>query len=547
MGDGMKRRTRVLMTVLTLLLVLGIAATAGLFYAREHVILWNGRPLLLQAKHLDLRGNTLPDRAFFDRFPNLRSLDVRGNGMTVQDYTALRSVYPQLDIRWDVPFQGGYLDSHTERVDLTSLKEEDVENLTFLKHMTSVIAWDCEDYASLMLLQRTMPICKVFYSVSLGLQEIDCDVRDPVLVNADAEELLERLTYLPKVERLMLTGQLPPWDQLEKVIAAYPEVDVDWEIVDFGQVFGPDIQELTVPGNEIRDVEELEAIFPYVPGLRKVDLMDCDLDQEKLVDLANRYPEMEFLFRLQIGHVKLTTDAEEIDISNHKFENTREIERYVNCFPNLRKAILCECGIPYEEMEALNRKWENIRFVWSVQIGDKLFRTDAIYYTPNRWGEKCTDETLYNLRYCTDMICVDIGHMDKVTNCEWAAFMPDLKYLILAQTGIQDLTPLSGLKNLVFLELFQSKARDYSPLVSIASLEDLNLSYTYGDPAPIARMIWLKRLWWSGSWIARTTLPQALPHTEMEFLEVSSTGGTWREGQHYYDMRDLIGMDYMTG
>ena len=145
------------------------------------------------------------------------------------------------------------------------------------------------------------------------------------------------------------------------------------------------------------------------------------------------------------------------------------------------------------------------------------------------------------------MICVDIGHMDKVTNCEWAAFMPDLKYLVLAQTDIRDLSPLSGLNNLVFLELFQSSVRDYSPLLSVTSLEDLNLSYTYGDPAVIARMTWLKRLWWSGSWVARTTLPQALTETEMEFLEVSSTGGTWREGQHYYDMRDLIGMDYMTG
>lgn len=535
------------MTVLTLLLVLGIIATAGLFYAREYVILWNGRPLLLQAKHLDLRGKALPDRAFFEQFPNLRSLDVRGSGMTARDYTALRSAYPHLEIRWDVPFQGGYLDSHAERIDLTSLKETDVENLLFLKRMTSVIAWDCEDYEALMLLQSTMPVCKVFYSVNLGQQEADCDVRELVLVNAQAEELLEKLDYLPKLTKLALTGQLPPWEQLEKVIAAYPDIAIEWEIVDFGQVFGPDIQELTIPGDQIRDVEELEAVFPYVPSLRKVNLPDCDLDQEELVDLANRYPDIDFLFRLQIGHVSVTTDAKEIDISNHKFENTREVERYVNCFPDIQKVVMCECGIPYEDMEALNKKHDNIRFVWSVPIGEKLFRTDAIYYTPNRWGEKCSDESLYNLRYCTDMICVDIGHMDKVTNCEWAAFMPDLKYLVLAQTDIRDLSPLSGLNNLVFLELFQSSVRDYSPLLSVTSLEDLNLSYTYGDPAVIARMTWLKRLWWSGSWVARTTLPQALTETEMEFLEVSSTGGTWREGQHYYDMRDLIGMDYMTG
>jgi Leucine-rich repeat (LRR) protein len=265
------------------------------------------------------------------------------------------------------------------------------------------------------------------------------------------------------------------------------------------------------------------------------------------VDLAYQWPEIDFLFDLTIGHVTVCTDAKEIDISNHIFENTDQVERYVNCFPNLQKVIMCECGISNEEMDALNRKYEDIRFVWSVQLGVKLFRTDSLYYTPNKWGEKCFDETIYNLRYCTDMVCVDIGHMKDVSNCEWAAFMPNLKYLILAQTAIRDLTPLSGLKNLVFLELFQSKARDYSPLVSITSLEDLNLSYTFGDPEPISQMTWLKRLWWSGSWIARTTLPEVLTETEMEFYQVSSTGGTWREGQNYYDMRDLIGMDYMSG
>ena len=59
-------------------------------------------------------------------------------------------------------------------------------------------------------------------------------------------------------------------------------------------------------------------------------------------------------------------------------------------------------------------------------------------------------------------------------------------------------------------------------------------------------MTWLKRLWWNGWWIASVQLPPLLTDTELEFSEASSTGGTWRQGQHYYDMRDLIGMEYMS-
>ncbi len=544
----MKKGTKILMTVLVGALVLGILATAGLFYARDHFILWNGIPLYLQAQRLDLHEKPMPEEGFFSQFPNLQSLDARGTGMTPAEYEALHRTCPGLEILWDVPFRGQYLDSRTEKIQLTSLTSEEARTLTYLTRMTSIDAWQCEDYAALAQLQQALPECKIFYSVSLAGQEFDCDIRELVLKNVDGSELLENLQYLPQVERVYLLEQLPPWELMDQILTAYPNIDFDWEIVAFGSVFGRELRELIVKANFIRNAAELEAVLPYVPELEFVNLLDCSLDPEELVDLALRWPEIDFLFDLPIGHVNLRTDAAEIDISNHVFETTEQAERYVNCFYNLQKVIMCECGLPNEDMDALNRKYEDIRFVWSVQLGSHMFRTDSLFYAPNSFGDKCNDANIYNLRYCTDMVCVDIGHMKYVTNCEWAAFMPNLKYLILAQTAIRDLTPLSELKNLVFLELFQSRVKDYSPLLSVTSLEDLNLSYTYGDPEPIAKMTWLKRLWWGGCWWeARITLPQSLPHTEMEFYAVSSTGGTWREGRHYYDMRDLIGMDYMSG
>ena len=145
------------------------------------------------------------------------------------------------------------------------------------------------------------------------------------------------------------------------------------------------------------------------------------------------------------------------------------------------------------------------------------------------------------------MVCVDIGHAKKVTSCAWAANMPKLKYLVLAETGISDISPLEGLEELVFLELFLSRVRDLTPLKSCTALEDINLCYTHGDPAPLGEMKWLKRVWWTGNWKAKRDLPKLLPDTQLEFSSPSSTGKGWREGQHYYAMRDLIGMKYMTG
>ena len=91
------------------------------------------------------------------------------------------------------------------------------------------------------------------------------------------------------------------------------------------------------------------------------------------------------------------------------------------------------------------------------------------------------------------------------------------KYLVLADTSISDLTPLENHENLIFLELFLTRVKDYSPLTTCRALEDLNLCYTNGDPAPIAEMTWLKRLWWSGCWLARETLRDELTDTYTEF------------------------------
>ena len=232
-----------------------------------------------------------------------------------------------------------------------------------------------------------------------------------------------------------------------------------------------------------------------------------------------------------------------------KFGTTETIENILPCFSNLKKVVMCECDIPSADMAALGEKYPDIRFVWSVMLGDKLFRTDAVHFNANRWGMQVTDKTVADLQYCVDMVCVDLGHQEGVTHCDWAANMPNLKYLILADSGVRSVKGITGAKNLVFLELFQAYfLKDLSPITTCTALEDLNLCYTYADPDPVLEMTWLKRLWWSGCpWKARAEVPKHLPDTEFNYTTGSSTGDTWRKGQHYYDMREFIGMDIMTG
>lgn len=537
-----------LLSFLCLAALLTSIGYCGVRYFQEHYILWNGALYRRDSGTLDLRGNLPEDLESFHEFPALRKIDARGTGMTVEQYEWLREEFPGCSITWQLPFQGGYYDQDTEKITLTSLTGEEILLLDYLPALSSVDAWKCDDYAALAQLQRRRPDCKVFYSVFIGGREYDCDVTGLDIENVDYQELEQYLTYLPNVQQIRLTGSLPQVSQLETLQSGYPEVELTWQLEAFDQTLDKEITELDLRDSFVFSVEELEDQLGYFPQLQKVDVTGCGLPQAELADLAKRHPHIYFRHERTVGAITVSTDARELDLSNYPFESVAEVESVLHCFPNLEKVVMCECGIPYEDMAALNSRYEQIRFVWSVDLAGMLFRTDAVYFAPNKYGLKCTDENIADLRYCVDMVCVDIGHMEYVTGCEWAANMPKLKYLIMADSGVRDIAPLEGLTELVFLELFQSRVRDYTPLVTCTALEDLNLCYTYGDPTPLAEMTWLKRLWWSGCpWKGRQLLKDALTQTQFEITTVSSTGNGWREGQHYYDMRDFIGMGYMTG
>ena len=183
-----------------------------------------------------------------------------------------------------------------------------------------------------------------------------------------------------------------------------------------------------------------------------------------------------------------------------------------------------------------------------MRLGPSIaLRTDKDNFMPNHFGVgQLFNDYAYNLRYCEDMVCLDIGHMT-LTNIDFVTYMPKLKYLILAWTEVQYIEPIRSCKNLIWLELDNSCIRDYSPLVDCTALQDLNIGRTYCDITPITQMTWLKNLYMifcdgGKAW----TASQALPDTHIVASGDATVGGGWRRLPNYYDMRDCLGMYYMN-
>ena len=500
------------------------------------------------SRELDLHGANPSRIQAAERFTDLQLLDMRGTGLTYKDYQELSRLLPDCRILWDIPFQDQVLLQDAETLTIRHLTQEDVDLLDHLPNLLYIDAQECTDYALLQQLQEKHPDCHVRYNVTLGGKAWDCQETELTLDSVQAEELRQLLPYLPQTEAVLLTGTLPAPEELIQLRTEFPEIRLHWESDLGGVTLNSEMEQADLRNAKIEDTAQLEAALAYYAALTQIDLRGSGLSNDEIVALAEKYPDITFHREISVAGLSFPSDAEEIDLSGQQVTDVAQVEAMLPYFPNLKKVVMCDCGIDNETMDALNNRYEDIRFVWSVQLGDMSLRTDATYFMPVKYDVQVNTEDLKDLRYCTDILCVDIGHMP-VANCEWAAYMPNLKYLIIAETQITDITPLKDLKNLVYLEFFLTGVTDVSPLLGCTALEDLNMCFVPCiDYKPLLEMTWLKNLWWGG-WLMRTyeaEFREALPNTRLCHDSASSTGGGWRELDNYFAMRDLLGMWYMT-
>lgn len=447
-------------------------------------------------------------------------------------------------------FQGQRYPSDTETLTLTALTEEEARSLDSLPGLKQVDGTQCSDLSALAYLQRRRPECQVLYQIPVC--GTVCASQDRVLTvtDGDAGELAQALDLLPRLECLTLEGTLPECQALQDLQTAFPELELYYTLELGGQKVDSHAQTLDLAGSWVT-YEELEAALPLLRELEEVNLIDTNLTQEEYKALAGQFPEVFFGFIRDLGGKAYSTDATELDFSGCPL-TLEEAEEVIRLCPKLQKLILSNCGIPDEMLDDLNRRYPEISVVWTVKVGIVTLRTDAKTFFPGGVNENRlpNDEQVEKLRYCTELVAMDLGHA-KITQCTFLENLTHLKYLILADTQITDLTSLSNLKELVYLEIFKLDVEDYSPLLGCTALQDLNISFTQADPAPLGQMTWLHNLHWNGGAEIPGTqeLVQQLPQTNVVLQTDNprqSIGGMWRYLPNYYVFRSLIGGQYLN-
>lgn len=266
--------------------------------------------------------------------------------------------------------------------------------------------------------------------------------------------------------------------------------------------------------------------------------------------LQEACPEAEVEYRFTLFGKPFSTLDTEMNFHHVTMDDEGAAVREV--LPCMKRCTLLDMdfsGVSSERMAEIRDAYPQMKVVWRVWFGsDCSVRTDVERILASNLNHVLTDDNTKDLRYCTAVRFLDIGHNTNLTDFSFLTEMPDLEVAILCITGLHDLTPLSHHEKLEYLEINTcAQGLDLSPLGTCPNLEHLCACYL-GDIRgweALKDLKKLQRLWFG----CNTRLPdgaleelqEALPDTVINTTNPYGSSGDWRyEGRHKHPRYELL-------
>ena len=491
------------------------------------------------------------------------TIDLRGKNITAKQLTKAREKLPDAHILWDIVIGGKTFDSESENIVTADFTAGDIPAFARLENLASADVSACSDISAILALRSALPEVRVFWTVPLAGESFDGDSENIIVPDASEEELRAALVRLPELKTLTLTGSAFSLESQLALKEKFPSVSFVWDVTLAGKTFVSDALALDFTGTPLteEDLSEIGAALVLLPDAKSVTLTACGLSEDALRTFSAAHPEILTIWETQLFGVTFTTDAEEIEFTDIPLtvEDAAQIEDMLPYMPNLKKVVMLRCGISNEDMEEINLRHEDGQFVWMVQVYAYGVRTDQTYFSIYNceyfYGEY--DHLADDLRYCHDMIAVDLGHMHLYGDTYFLTQMPHLQYLILSSAGPNPIPELGTLKELRFLELGKASFTDITMLSECTSLTDIDLMYkrvksdevAEADVQTLCKMTWLKRLYLGGNMYNEEQMKRlydSLPNTQIVIHNSPEwEQNRWREAEIYFEMRDALHMYYI--
>lgn len=503
----------------------------------------------------------------FEGFDQLKVLDLRGVDADAALVDRLRAALPGCVVQWSVPIGGERFDSESAELTLPSgTTAADFTQLQYFPNLTRVDATKCgvdADFALAAAAQSGVEFIwnTTIYGVSAASSDTTLVMSGQTIADIAVFEAL--LAGLPRLERVDLTGTAVSADDVARLNSRYPDIRFDFDVDVFGERISSAAESLDLSNAKNIDLASLESVLPMLPALTSVDLSGHPVGYDEMDALSSAFPNIQFLFAFEVFSQPVTNQTTRLELNGYPLSSPEELAAALKYLPNLEYADLCGCGLTNEQMETLMVQFPKVRFVWTITIGAWEIRSDITAFSkgnrktfPNGMGRFLEDANtnLYNedivpLKYCKDLVFLDLGHGNRISDLTPLANLTKLRALIISMNKVEDLSPLSQLKELECLEIYQNPIQDLSVITELPKLKYLNCSSTLiDDVSVLLGMQNLEMLWFiHNRYVSaeqRQQLKDALPDCEICFSASSSGEGGWTSNGLYIEYQTAFGLPY---
>ena len=413
-------------------------------------------------------------------------------------------------------------------------------------------------YATILEYIQEHPKVDVTYTVDLGGTAVSNKASSVALEPGgfSYDILLENLQYLPGLSAISFPSVNLTPEQIDGILMAYPELTLEYSVSLFGQNVSLTTTELDLTGMGDSQVDEACERLGMLTSLTDVSL-SSGLSMESVARLQDAAPNVTFHYSFTLFGKGVSTTDEEIIYKNQSIGNAGEadLRKALAILDNCKRVVLDNCGFDYEVLAKVREDFrDGPKVVWRVYFGTNSrynFLTDvevlrAVY--------NVTNDTCGPMKYCEDVVYMDIGHNEYLTDLSFVGYMPNLQYLIASGCAATELTGFENCKKLVWLELASClKLKNIDALAGCESLEYLNLCYTKVtsyealDGLPLQRFVCLNP---KASAKEQKTFQQIHDGARIVFYGYSNPWTPWRYDDngktfnaHYKEVRRVFNYD----
>ena len=352
-------------------------------------------------------------------------------------------------------------------------------------------------------------------SIEIGTDSFPVDATEIIVTGGSTQfsenEIAQALFKLPLLRKADLRAYSLTPAKAQNLMTNFPNVEFVWDLTILdGDIVQYDAEAWTFDGDT--DLDEVEYLIRCLPKLKAVKLNNgggasIGLD-DRLRILCSIYPDVTFTWDYSLFDRYFSTDAVTVNLDNVPMENTDELFAALPCFHALTRVEMDNTGLTNDQIGELFYAFPGVRFIWTIQLKYPRYRirTDcraySTYVKPAEGFARLTSEDVQALKYCTDLMALDLGHNaisdisfmesltklqililcdNRVTDISVLEFMPELEYAELMMNGITDVSVFQKLPKMLDLHLGSNKIRDFSPLYSCQQLKRLWVPSQFGE------------------------------------------------------------------